>query len=649
MTDVARNLVETFLVECVVYLIVDAIGRSNLRRCGTFQAKRKVLAAEGCFFLLAAFVAILGGRIPFVMLLMAVGCLMTSASSYGEIHKAIERPFLRNVKKPPVNALRNPHRPEREKSNDSTRVQSSDRSLGLGAEYTEQPLARPPLRNKNVQLQNSPFVGSPSRQRLIETPSRLQGHSSVMRPAPHNTLSPLIGTQEKKSPVKRSRPYNYYTSSVWSIPWWQRFGFSAFISYKGNHPPGIANRSTNTCFLNSCLQCISRSPGFVNSISQKQFSQDTGESVVCSLYKLMEQMVLPKESWRIGHLCNTSFRRAAHSVRPDFIALPDAYQQQNDAGEFLIWLLDTVHEALKTPCFDVNEKLDGMINFSDQLMISQLCLSLQNGHKCSENTLNSLIDACNLHLSSLVQDSASYCLALQLLAASEWALYSKRNKSVVNLFIGQLLEMRQCLNCGRVSASAETFTLLPVPVSRQPGHLMDCLRRFGRTEQLGPQGKMRCLCDTESGSSGNSGSGERKALFSVLPDCLNIQLQRFSYNIDDGIVEKDHTPIDFPLYNLDLASFTLESFIQPGSTQPCLYNLYGVCVHLGSHSASCGHYIAYSLCDEDGKWYKFDDEYVQETDMIQEKSGTTLRENAYLLFYRKIQNIEANLLYNSVP
>jgi ubiquitin carboxyl-terminal hydrolase 8 len=345
----------------------------------------------------------------------------------------------------------------------------------------------------------------------------------------------------------------------------------------------------------------------------------------------MEQMILPKESWRIGHLCNTSFRQAAHSVRPDFIARPDAYQQQNDAGEFLIWLLDMVHEALKTPCLDVDE-VDTVANFSDQLAINQLCLSLQNGHRFSKNTLNSLIDECDQNLSYLPNHSMT-CLTLKLLAASEWALYSKQNRSIVNVFRGQLLEMRWCLNCKRLSASAETFTLLPVPVSGQPGHLIDCFNRFSRTEQLGPQGKMRCICDTESVP------GERKALFSDLPVCLNIQLQRFSYNIEAGVVEKDHTPIDFPLYDLDLASFTLESFSQSGPLQHCLYNLYGVCVHLGSHSASCGHYIAYCLCDENGKWYKFDDEYVQETDMVKEKSRTTLQENAYLLFYKRVQSI----------
>lgn len=642
--DVVYPLLETFVGESVVYLVIDYIAKANMKRSRTEQAKRKVVAVEGCFLLLASVIAIVTGRLPVIMLAMAVGCFLASASTLGVTYKDVERPFLRKVEKMPLNGLLNPHRPRPDSVRNamSGRPQAPGTDLGLGSDYGHQGLSRRPLRSQNIQ--------SSKLRPLTQIPPYIPRTNSVNRSATPFTASPLSVTQDEKAGVEQVSRYSN-ASSVWSIPWWQRYGFTSLFNYQAHHPPGIANRSTNTCFLNACLQCIARSPRFLTTISVKSVNQDVSESVsvVSCLRDLMQQLVLPKENWKFGHLCNIAFRQAAHLVRPGLIASPeDGYQQQNDAGEFLIWLLDTVHETMKasSPSDDakVEEKLEGMVNFANRTTVDQLRLSLQNGHKFSESSLKAVVNACNLQLSTLGYDAGcQYYLPLQLLSASEWALYWKRDSSVVtSLFTGQLMEARLCLNCQRLSASAEAFVLLPVPVVsptqvHQPTQLMDCLRRFGRVERLTSEENLWCLCNSASGSDKNMRvSGDRRALFSVLPDCLNIQLQRFSYNIDYGVVEKNHSPVDFPLDNLDLTSLTLDTFLQSASSQRCRYSLYGVCVHLGSQSASCGHYVAYCLCDEDGKWYRFDDEYVREADMVKEKSWATIRENAYLLFYRKI-------------
>ncbi|XP_062522555.1 uncharacterized protein LOC134197285 [Corticium candelabrum] len=634
--DFLYPFLQTIIFEAVAFLVIDIIVKENLKRSQTARRKKRLLAAEGCLFLLVSLIAILSGRIPIIMLTTGIGCIITSASSFRETHKDVERTFLRKVEKSPVGAILSHHQGRTEKAKNVIKspIVTPETELGLGSEYTETRLSRRPLRSRNqADPRVRPLAGIP--EDMGNTPKR------------HRSDSFLSETQEEMEDV-RDRSQSVKTATVWSVPWWHRYGISTLFNYQAHHPPGISNRSTNTCFLNACLQCVARAPGFLTRIPLNDKPRCTTESVVYYLHKLMQQLLLPKEKWTFGHLCTETFRRFAHSLRPDFIASPEnGYQKQNDAGEFLIWLLNTVHETVKISCprdaADVNTKADVNINFTDDSQIIHLCRSLQNGHKYRENILDALVNACNERLNSLGRESAnSYHLAVRLLVASEWALYSMRNNSVVtSLFTGQLLEKRKCLSCQRISVSAEAFVLLPVPVvSSNAGgvpRLMDCLMRFGQLEVLGPQERLRCPCnELQSASNGvMKWCGNRQAFFSMLPECLNIQLQRFSYNIHARVVEKNHTPVDFPLDNLDLSDLTLNNFVQTKPSQHCLYSLYGVCVHLGSHSASCGHYVAYCLCDEDGKWYRFDDEVVREADMEAEKLNRTLRENAYILFYKR--------------
>ena len=73
------------------------------------------------------------------------------------------------------------------------------------------------------------------------------------------------------------------------------------------------------------------------------------------------------------------------------------------------------------------------------------------------------------------------------------------------------------------------------------------------------------------------------------------------------------------------------------------YNLYAICVHVGSDSTNNGHYITYARRHtEDNSsqrvgdgWYCFDDEHVRAVNMDYELTTRLVRENAYLLFYER--------------
>ena len=131
---------------------------------------------------------------------------------------------------------------------------------------------------------------------------------------------------------------------------------------------------------------------------------------------------------------------------------------------------------------------------------------------------------------------------------------------------------------------------------------------------------------------------QRRCLLRQLPECLIIQLLRFTYNQFTQQSRKICAPVSIPLKGLDMTSIVYDKVTNredlTAATDSYKYDLYGICVHLGSESTSCGHYICY--CQEsDGTWYKFDDDLVWDVNMQYEITTREVRENAYLLFYKR--------------
>ena len=130
---------------------------------------------------------------------------------------------------------------------------------------------------------------------------------------------------------------------------------------------------------------------------------------------------------------------------------------------------------------------------------------------------------------------------------------------------------------------------------------------------------------------------ERRCLLHQLPECLIIQLLRFTFDSRTKETKKITTPVSVALSGLDLKNivFDLVTNHNDHQQEPSYkYDLYAVCVHLSNHDTSSGHYISYCL-HTNSKWYKFDDDHVTEVDMKYELTTRQLTENAYLLFYKR--------------
>jgi len=97
-------------------------------------------------------------------------------------------------------------------------------------------------------------------------------------------------------------------------------------------------------------------------------------------------------------------------------------------------------------------------------------------------------------------------------------------------------------------------------------------------------------------------------------------------------------PVVIPLSRLHMSSYILCNVdpTEAGLREPSsdYYDLYAVCLHLGSDSTNNGHYIAYARC-ADGAWYCFDDERVRSVNMEYELTTHLVRESAYLMFYER--------------
>ncbi len=136
--------------------------------------------------------------------------------------------------------------------------------------------------------------------------------------------------------------------------------------------------------------------------------------------------------------------------------------------------------------------------------------------------------------------------------------------------------------------------------------------------------------------------GQRRSLLRQLPDCLTVQLLRFRY--ENGAPCKISRPVSIPLTNLDLTDLVVDhvmrredltAHVHPAAgAHAHRYELYALCLHLGAESTGCGHYVAYARSSS-GSWFRFSDEVVTSVNMEYELSTRQVRENAYLLFYRK--------------
>ena len=395
-------------------------------------------------------------------------------------------------------------------------------------------------------------------------------------------------------------------------------------------PPGISN-SGNACFINSTLQTLAWTPGFIDNLKIACGTQQSSSSVsptkvqlLKSLQSVLEQChVVPNGSSTFSTINSSEFLNAVSELVPYLVAPPQSRHQQTqqDASEFLLWLLDNMEGIAASSMLNVSS--DDLTSAEQK---KELCyLKLHNANS---------------------NDIETYGEPLTELARADWVLQSKEGSFLTReFFLGQMVEARECQNCNRMSVNVEYFTVLPLPIPDSQPHserrsILDCFDRFSTVEELNSSNMMVCSC-SPSGENGEMilTLGKRLAMLSRLPKRLIIQLSRFSYNTALKCAQKNATPITFPT-SFDISPYLMESKLTTNGTAACtgssktaFYTLYSICMHTGAQSTSFGHYLAYCKASN-GVWYCFNDSYVSVVaNMEQELQKATVLQNAYLLYY----------------
>uniref|UniRef100_A0A1B6FJQ5 Ubiquitin carboxyl-terminal hydrolase n=1 Tax=Cuerna arida TaxID=1464854 RepID=A0A1B6FJQ5_9HEMI len=209
-----------------------------------------------------------------------------------------------------------------------------------------------------------------------------------------------------------------------------------------------------------------------------------------------------------------------------------------------------------------------------------------------------------------------------------WGEFKKKNNSLVlDLFYGQLKSTVTCNHCQKQSVLFEPFSNLsiPLPTPQDTPHdkdrrctLQECLRLYLKGESISGWKCPSCNTPREA---------TKKLDITRLPPVLIIHLKRFMNDmVGVGWCRKRMNMVDFPVNDFDMKPYTH----QDSELRFHNYNLYAVSNHYGSMDS--GHYTAYCKNHMLNKWYKFDDQDVNELSPNEIKTSA-----AYILFYESSQ------------
>ena len=462
----------------------------------------------------------------------------------------------------------------------------------------------------------------------------ISAHSKVMEDTQSSYSAESEEVNLGKKKIQKSNICSILPSSYWSH--YQRFPLRAFSATKdstqnltvmsdlshrtetyngigffiGSTPPGLINPG-NSCFVNSILQCLTWTPGFFGLLSNLPSDHNNDESIFLNNLKTI---VGQSRSFPDGRtsICTDKLLLSMSFLAQHLVASANNVQHQQDAAEFLLWLLNYLH------CVNPILSRDSSCHIYSEKRTRDLKMS----KRIDEERINAIGSKDIQRLEAPMMD----------LSKVDWELHCQEHSSALNdLFMGQLLEALECQSCNKVTMSSEYFTLLPLPLSKNGSSLTECISMFSKAEELLKDNMIRCTC-LQRGSLTNA---TRLALLSVVPKCLVIQLTRFSYDSSKHIAVKNSTTVRI-IIELEIFPYTMKAKFNSKHQQSMLYNLHAVCLHSGAQSTSCGHYVAYCRVRDD-QWYHFNDDVVTPiTDIKGELNSEFVLRNAYILLYHRV-------------
>ncbi|MCJ1273315.1 ubiquitin-specific protease doa4 [Puttea exsequens] len=357
-----------------------------------------------------------------------------------------------------------------------------------------------------------------------------------------------------------------------------------------------------TCYMNATIQCLLATLPMTHYFLDNRWRDHVQENwkgsngimpihyanLIRSLWKDDVQAIRPK-----------SFRDVCKRLNSEW-----GLDRQQDAKEFFDFVIDCLHE-------DLNLRWQG-------------------------TQLKPLNES---------QEAQRERMPMQQVSKVEWDRYTHRETSyIADLFAGQHASRLRCTDCNNTSTTYEAFYSISVEIprsagSRRPWTIDDCLRSYCQEEKLSGDEVWKCphcKCEREA---------TKQITVTRAPPILVVHFKRFEMRKGEN-ARKVHTPIDFPLFGLNLEPYMVdwrkqsqesnkfEGPIESATTPPFIYDAYAVMRHIGT-SGNGGHYI--SLVRDAARanvWVKYDDDKASEFYPSKLKSDHRLQnEQAYLVFY----------------
>ncbi|XP_068146799.1 LOW QUALITY PROTEIN: ubiquitin carboxyl-terminal hydrolase 20 [Drosophila tropicalis] len=432
---------------------------------------------------------------------------------------------------------------------------------------------------------------------------------------------------------------------------------------------GLQNLA-NTCYMNSALQALSNlnpmTHYFINCgdlvehIADQSSSRCKPVGLAKSYQRLMQDIWLhcddPKE-----FVAPRGILYGIRSVHPMFRGY-----QQHDTQEFLRCFMDQLHEELTEQIqqhqVKTDEKPDTNEEEGDHV----------SGTLHTPTASESEYDTCESSMSESsgeVLMKTEYFMAPKIrshknstsqsmppAAAASPTVESARS-IISDVFDGKLLSSVQCLTCDRISTREETFQDLSLPIPTRDflnvlhqTHslsvqslnatdanegwiswmlgllrswiygpsvtLYDCMASFFSADELKGDNMYSC----EKCNKLRTGIKYSRVL--NLPEVLCIHLKRFRHDLSYSSKISSH--VFFPLEGFDMHPYVDKNC----QSQVYSYNLSSVICHHGTVGG--GHYTCYARNTLNGRWYEFDDQFVNEV-----SSDVVQNCQAYVLFYQK--------------
>jgi ubiquitin C-terminal hydrolase len=265
---------------------------------------------------------------------------------------------------------------------------------------------------------------------------------------------------------------------------------------------------------------------------------------------------------------------------------------QNDMPEFLIFLFDIFHNALKRK---VSMTIDGRPKNKRDKM-AKLCF--------------------------------------EMIKKTYAASYSEIFKMFYGIQVSTLLPEHPKDQYDHLSIRPEPFMIISLPI---PGR---CTKAEAKTGSESTDSDsvtlMDCFdlnCEREFMHGENAWYNEnlgkkqnvyKRLVYWSLPDVMILDIKRFEYSPETFSYVKNQTAIRVPVKNVDFSKY-----VEGYNKESYVYDLYGICNHHGDENF--GHYTS-TVKTANSKWYNFNDTNVKEVSIPKnEIVGNT----PYCLFYRK--------------